>query len=229
LTLSWCWSTTPNKTTNTTQTHKTTTVDKAKTTVKQLESKYKVSFTKSKSWNSLPNYEKVKKDYQKELGKNYSYFSVWLFKKANNLFKNNTFFNIMSKWRVKYKVYFDKNGNITKYKLLTYTKKPVKEIKKILSSDKDAKLYQAYQQLAKWVPFSKLSLDKNTLNRLKNEIQLVLKHVKDKKWQKWQLESYLNSKIFTYKHILEQKLYNVTEKTYTPKDKSFFNFLKNIK
>jgi len=46
----------------------------------------------------------------------------------------------MENWKTKYQVYFDKDGNITKYKKLTYTKKTNAEIRTILTNSEKFKL-----------------------------------------------------------------------------------------
>jgi len=83
LTLAWCWSKVQTDTNLTTKkvTHTKTVTTNAisantQKIVKNLEKKYKIPLTKAKDWNILPDYEKVRKDYKKELGNNYSYFSV---------------------------------------------------------------------------------------------------------------------------------------------------------
>ena len=217
-TLAWCWSKTEVKNNN-----RITKTVKTVSPIKTIEQKYKVKITKWKSWTYLPDYNDVRTKYKKELWNFYSYLSVWLYKKANKSFWNNSFQNILVNWKTKYKVYFDKNWKLTKYWILTYTKKTRDEIIKLLKTSNNYKLYKEYTNLLQWKTDN---LDPSITQRIKE----MKKNIKDPKEAKNRIESYIKQQITFYKGQLENSLYNVNEKIIkNTKNEDFFTFLKKMK
>jgi len=192
-------------------------------TVKQI---YWIKPVQIKKGYYNSNFKEVKQKYEKELWPFYAYINTYIYKKANKLFKNWDYFNILYNWKKKYVVYFDKNWNVTKLEKVIYKELPKTEyIKKLKNSDVYKK-YKIFEDLLK----GKNTKIKNEI--VKKEIEEILKNIKkdikDPKEVKRAFNNYLTSQLYLFKTQIQNLWYIEKEKIVKNKDKDFIKVLKYI-
>ena len=126
--LASCWTQKNNNSNNTTQVKKE---QIWKMTPKQIEEKYKVKLKKwTKYYNA--NFTDIRKNYKDKLPHTYNYVAPYLFKLSNGFFKQ-WWQNLIVRIKdMEYKLYFDRNGKVTKVERWYLVKKDDKQFKRDL-------------------------------------------------------------------------------------------------
>jgi len=224
LLLAWCWSIKKPTTKSSPKTTNTiTTVHKKTTSIYGIKP--------IKQWNIYnSNFKEVKKEFKKKVWPFYVYINNYIYKKANKTFQNWDYFNLMYKWKTRYKTYFNQNWDVTKLEKIDYIPLTKQEYIAKLRKSPIYNKYVVYNDILNWK-----QIPNNTYSKIiMKQIALITKNIKERtKWKtteiKNQIKSYINSQEYMLKSQLENMKY--TQKVIEVKwfNKDFVKTLEYIK